>query len=708
MSSNEGREPMLDMFIFETFQLIEQLELAILNSEKAQKFSEETVNEIFRIMHTIKGSSAMMLLNDISGLAHSIEDLFFYIRETKEICVDYSRLADIVLKFVDFIRYEVGKLDNGQDADGNSSDLTAEIKNYLYGIKGLENINDNANSSISEKVEEKEQQRYYIAKDKVQTKNKNNCNYHALVYFVDDCAMENIRAFTIIHNLKQIARNIEYYPEDIVENDDTDKIIREEGFNIIFESDKNIKELEDFFAKTIFLKELKLEHFDNNIEIHEVQNRLRAKASKGSLNTELSNINEGPNKESSNSNNNESSGTNKPGIDKQELYGHASQSMINVSVDKLDKLMDLVGELVISEAMVTQNPELKNLELDNFYKAARQLNKITSELQDIVMAIRMIPLTNTFQKMNRIVRDMSKKLEKEVELQLIGEETEVDKNIIEQISDPLMHLVRNAIDHGIESKAERILLNKNEKAKLTLEAKNAGGDVLISVKDDGNGLDKTKIYDKAKEHGIINKSIDEMSDKEIYSLILLPGFSTNEQVTEYSGRGVGMDVVSKNIDSIGGSILIESLQGYGTTITLKIPLTMAIIDGINISVGKARYTVPTPTIKEFFRVKEKDIITDPDGNEMIMVRGECYPILRLHSHFGVNTQIKKLQDGIIVMVESESRLLCLFCDFLLGEQEVVVKPLPKYIKKVKGVAGCTLLGDGSISLILDTAVLMNN
>jgi two-component system, chemotaxis family, sensor kinase CheA len=697
VTNGTNREPMLDMFIFETVQLIEQLEVVILNSEKSHEFSESTVNEIFRIMHTIKGSSAMMLLNNISTLAHSIEDLFYYIREEKEVLFDYAELADIVLKCVDFIRSEVSKIDNGLESNGDSSELIKEITEFLSTVKLSKDAIE-----ISKDSRTDESQKYYIAQDKSQMKSKKNI-YHAVIYFDTDCEMESIRAFTVVHDLKKIASSIEHYPEDIVDNDDSTKVIREQGFGIIFESDKTIEDLQVFFMNTIFLRELKLDQIDKN-QINDI------------LHKELPSI--VPQREqyithgfdyTMDINNgipiNESNNVSE--TDKQEIFNHVSQSMINVSVKKLDKLMDLVGELVISEAMVTQNPELKNLQLDNFYKAARQLNKITGELQDIVMSIRMIPLANTFQKMNRIVRDMSKKLDKEVELKLLGEETEVDKNIIEQISDPLMHLVRNALDHGIESKEERILSGKSEKALVILEAKNAGGDVLINVKDDGKGLDKFKIYNKAKEHGIVNKSLDELSDKEIYSLILLPGFSTKEAVTEFSGRGVGMDVVSKNIENIGGSILIDSFQGQGTNITLKIPLTMAIIDGINITVGNSRYTVPTQSVKEFFRVKENEIIKDPHGNEMIMVRGECYPILRLHEHFKSQTQVTKLSDGIIVMLESDSKVLCLFCDSLLGEQEVVVKPLPKYIKKVKGVAGCTLLGDGSISLILDTAALFS-
>jgi len=366
--------------------------------------------------------------------------------------------------------------------------------------------------------------------------------------------------------------------------------------------------------------------------------------------------------------------------------------------------------MVIAEAMVTQNPDLIGLDLNNFKKAARQLRKITSELQDIVMSVRMVPLTGTFQKMNRTLRDMCKKLNKEVQLHLNGQETEVDKNIIEHISDPLMHLIRNSMDHGIEMPCERESKGKPRWGTITLEAKNAGGEVLITIRDDGKGLNKEKILGKALEKGLIQVSSQEITDKEIFNMVFLPGFSTNENVTEFSGRGVGMDVVAKNIEAVGGAVTLDSVPGKGTTITLKIPLTLAIIDGMNIKVGDSRYTIPTTAIKESFRPKMTEVIVDPDNNEMIMVRGQCFPILRLHEMYRVKTFVTDFTDGIVIMVEQDDKTLCIFADELIGQQQVVVKSLPTYIKKTRkvlGLAGCTLLGDGSISLILDIAGLIN-
>ncbi|TCP97378.1 chemotaxis protein CheA [Serpentinicella alkaliphila] len=467
------------------------------------------------------------------------------------------------------------------------------------------------------------------------------------------------------------------------DNEQSLQEIRERGFTLFIKADKSYEEINEILLQCLFLKSLELTSLEGH---REFEGERHSTAIVEKVSEKLKEDIEVIDKESVSS----------------------SQSIISVNVMKLDKLMDLVGEMVIAEAMVTQNPDLKGLELENFQKAARQLRKITSELQDTVMSIRMVPMTNTFQKMHRIVRDMSKKLGKEVKLEIIGEETEVDKNIIDNISDPIMHLVRNAIDHGIELAEERESLGKLKKGTVTLEAKNVGSDVLIIIKDDGRGLDKARILKKAKDNGILTKPEAEMTDKEIYNLIFIPGFSTKEDVTEFSGRGVGMDVVIKNIEAIGGSASIESFVGSGSVITLKIPLTLAIIEGMNIQVGASRYTLPTTVIKQSFRPLEKEIIKDPHGNEMIMVRGHCYPILRLHKHFRIKSKYAHLSEGILIMIEQEDQNMCIFADELIGHQQVVVKSLPNYIKNTNNVAaltGCTLLGDGSISLILDIGEL---
>lgn len=668
MSDETGMEIMLDMFIYETVQLIEQLEQLVLDGEKKNGL-EQYINEIFRIMHTIKGSSAMMHFNNIASLAHSIEDVFYFLRENKPNNVEYLQLTDIILESIDFIKNEVQKIEGNKCSDGDATGLVSGINAFLYDLKSECPNAEDINSK----------QKFIASSYEGSNENQEN-RYRTVVFFEEDCEMENIRAFAIVHKLKQIARNISYHPQEIIDNDECIEVIRKDGFEVSFTCDLSLKEIRGLLEETIFLRELILD-VDNKKQDIILDGFLEEEAEKLQdivvpMDNNMANL--------------------------------AKQNFISVNISKMNKLMDLVGELVIAEAMVTQNPDLRGLELENFKKSSRQLRKITGELQDTVMSIRMVPLSTTFQKMNRIVRDMCKKLNKEVHFEIIGEETEVDKNIIEHISDPLMHLIRNAIDHGIEPKEERRSKGKSEGGRITLEAKNAGGDVWIILKDDGRGLDKEKILKKAIENNIIQKSASEVSDKEIYSFILLPGFSTKEDVTEFSGRGVGMDVVTKNIEKVRGSVLIDSTQEYGTTVSIRIPLTLAIVDGMIIKVGNATYTVPIMSIRESLKIKENEIIKDTENNEMIMIRGECCPILRLSELYKIKSAVKCVNDGIVIIIENNAESICLFADALIGEQQVVVKALPRYIKKVHGISGCTLLGDGSISLILDISSLINS
>ncbi len=684
MGKKTLNDPILDLFIYETAQNIEQLETSILAVEKASSFSLDTINEIFRVMHTIKGSSAMMMFDNIAILSHAIEDLFYYIREEKPADMDWALLSDLVLEGVDFIKLEMEKVKNADGLDGDPSELIKSIKAFLSSIK---NGGSKAASEIG--MNPPVSEHYYLAPD-----NKGSARgkaYEVMLFFEEGCGMENIRAFAITHRLKDLTEDFSYIPEDIVDNAESAVVIREHGFIISLKTDKSYKELYDFFAGTAYIADFELKELTDAPELEKIE------VPKSDEETEV------PVK------------TVKAQSAEQTDGGQAESksnqhSIISVDVIKLDKLMDLVGEMVIAEAMVTQNPELNALQLNSFYKAARQLRKITGEMQDMVMSIRMVPLSATFRKMNRIVRDVSRKLGKEVEMTLIGEGTEVDKNIIEHISDPLMHLVRNAVDHGIENPNERLAAGKPKIGQVTLEAKNAGSDVLIIVKDDGKGISKELILKKAREQGFVTKEDNELTEKEIYNMICLPGFSTNKDITEFSGRGVGMDVVTRKLEAVGGSVSIDSAEGAGTVTTLKIPLTLAIIDGMNIRVGSSKYTIPTTSIKETFRVEARDLIQDPEGNEMIMVRGQCYPVLRLHKLFAVDGDNTDLTKGILLMIEQDEKCVGLFADELLGQHQVVVKALPSYIKNLKqvaGLAGCTLLGDGSISLILNVGGLLS-
>jgi two-component sensor histidine kinase len=394
--------------------------------------------------------------------------------------------------------------------------------------KGAEGSAATANEAESE-------QKYYIAPQMSEHPIDGNM-FKATLYFEDGCEMENIRAYTVIHNLKEFSEEIFSIPENVIENEDAVNTIRERGFTVYVKTGKSSGEMHDFFMGTIFLKDMELVQLENDDEFKQF-----AGPQPGW--TDIEKSPDASSQVQPRSNNDKTR--------EQSETHYSAQSMISVNVAKLDSLMDLMGELVISEAMVTQNPDLKGLALDSFQKAARQLHKITGELQDMVMSIRMVPLSATFQRMRRIVRDMGKKLDKEVELKLVGEETEVDKNIIEHISDPLMHLVRNSIDHGLEATEDREASGKPKSGTVTLEARNSGSDVLIIVKDDGKGLNKTKILERAANNGLLTRPGQEMSDREIYNLVFLPGFSTKDSVSEFkkntatlaSGKTLDFDIL---------------------------------------------------------------------------------------------------------------------------------------------------------------------
>ena len=385
----------------------------------------------------------------------------------------------------------------------------------------------------------------------------------------------------------------------------------------------------------------------------------------------------------------------------------AERNDLRVDLGKLDELMNLVGELVIGEALVTHNPDIENLASERFERAAHNLRRIVSDLQDVAMSVRMVPLSRTFRRMIRLVHDVSAKAGKKVRLELVGEETEVDKTVIEQVGDPLVHLIRNSVDHGLEPPAERLAAGKPETGVVTISAGHEGGEVVIRVTDDGRGLPRDKILDKARKQGLITDDGARMSDEEVYRLIFEPGFSTAEQVTDISGRGVGMDVVKRNLEKIKGRVDVRSTPGKGSVMILRIPLTLAIIDGMLVRVGGTRYTIPLLSIRQSFRPVNGQITKTMDGQELTKVRGELVPVIRMHEFYDNESDVTDLHEGILICVGSDERQVCLFADEILGHHQTVIKAMPGATHAAKGISGCTILGDGEVSLILDVENLMN-
>lgn len=726
MAEEFNTEDMLDMYLFENTQLLERLQEIVLEQKDEDSFDEDSMNEIFRTMHTIKGSSAVMMFDDITKIAHKLEDVFFYLRESHPEHVPQVELVAHVLDVADFITGEMDKISEGESADGDATELVSTLDDFLCSIKAangdgeapVKGANGGKKETVENQTDSDAPKQFYIAPMST------SASHFYKIYLTYNPEMEliNVHAYTTVHTLKDIAEDLMFYPEDILTNEQSADEIKENGFKILLQTQSTEKELRNLIKPGYDIQKVDVyectakdyqQGFDSvgseiridlESSVEEIEKRAEDKEKEKTV--------EKPKKPMAPGDfviqSKEPGKARKLAKDKPKKAEKAAY--ISVDIAKMDMLMDLVGELVISQSVVLQNQDLKvpGLKLDNFNKAAGQMTKIATDLQNVIMSMRMVPLTATFQKMNRIVFDASRKLGKDVDFEMIGDTTEVDKNIIEHISDPLMHLVRNSVDHGIESKEERIAAGKPVRGKVTLSAKTESGKVWISVADNGTGLDREKILAKARRQGILDptRMDSSYSDKEVYQLITLPGFSTNEKVTEYSGRGVGMDVVVSNLQSIGGTLEIDSIPGQGSTMLLKIPLTLAIIDGIVMQVGSSSFVMETGVVKEFVSVTEESMVHDPSGKESVMIRGECYPVIFLGEWYHLREYCRKIEEGMMVILEVDGNMFCLFVDKLVGKQEIVVKPIPSYVKKVRGLSGCTQLGDGSIALILDAAGLI--
>jgi len=379
---------------------------------------------------------------------------------------------------------------------------------------------------------------------------------------------------------------------------------------------------------------------------------------------------------------------------------------IRVSVEKIDELMNTVGELVITQAMLSQlGSHFDGPEAEKLRGGLAQLERNMRELQESVMRVRMLPISFVFSRFPRMVRDLAQRLGKQIELKLTGEQTELDKTVLEKIGDPLVHLVRNCIDHGIESPEARVGAGKPAEGTVHLDACHRGGNIAVEVSDDGGGLDKERILAKARARGLVGPN-DSLTDSEIHELIFLPGFSTAEKTTDVSGRGVGMDVVRRNVKALGGKIDLKSEPGRGSRFTITLPLTLAIVDGQSVAVGTETYIVPLISIVESMQLKATGVTRLSGRSEVLSFRGDYLPIIRLHELFGVEPRSRALHEGLVVVAEGDGRRVGLFVDDLLGQQQVVIKSLETNYGHIEGVSGATILGDGSVALILDVPGLI--
>lgn len=774
-----GMESMLDTFVFESSELLENLDDILMRTENSELGADD-IAEIFRVMHTIKGSAAMMGLKNMSELAHAVEDIYFVIRENPELECDRPQLYELSFTTSDYLKNEIENLSDESIPLTDFSEFIERLHGfakYLTDLsKGEAAAPPSAGGSEQSIFPPDEPEEIRTVK----------------VTFSETCMMPAIRAMVLMNSIGAEAEVVSTIPADL-EEDSADDGIRANGFIIkllcdnmdavlgVLKDGVDVETAEELkrpaasaapapeekkpdlpagsaeegvstylvrFEESCMMPAIRamvlvnslvkegelIRTIPDNLERDEAEEeivkngfRIEIKAKdpdevlailKDGLNVLSADKLEPPKAQAEEEKTAEAAEAAAPAkaaaAPKKDAGGAhgGSGSIISVKLEKLDRLLDLVAEIVITESGVTSNPDLKQFSgnLDRFQKSARELKKLTDELQDVVMSIRMVPVQTAFQKMNRVVRDMNKTLGKNVNLVFIGAETEADKSVVDILGDPLMHIVRNAVDHGIESPEERAAAGKTEPATVTLSAGYESGEVVISCEDNGAGMDPKKLLAKGKKNGILTKPENEYTDAECYELIMTAGFSTNETVTEYSGRGVGMDVVRKNIETVGGKMSIDSELGKGSKFTIRIPLSLSIIDVLDVTANGAELSVPLSSVKEIFKAEEQNLLKDPDGTELVMVRQKCLRVIRLADAFELTGERIPLTDGIMLYCSEGDREAVIFADELSSDQQVVVKPLSillnKYDLKRKGLAGCSILADGSITLITDINALL--
>ena len=756
LADNEQGE-FIQAFVDEGREMLDNAEPLLIELEKISEDSRdvdpEVINTIFRLFHSLKGAAGFLDFTTISKVTHEAETLLDLFR--KKAAKLASNHIDLLNRAADFIRQLLDNIESNQ-SDKGFDDIANEIVSDLKKMIAVINENKgNQPKSGSDKIEIKaaaaqaqpltemkpppekppEIQISITPEIKKQFTGEaeellEKAEGSLLALEKDPCNDEHIsQAFRAIHSLKGNAgflgfadiEQVSHQAETILDN------IRSKEARADGEIFSLLLEVLDFLRNGVnLLNEGRPPIIPGKSGLVNLMQdslaRLTAMPSSPKNNSDAAALNSGmpivlqnnmntrgadkkdtpENKDFSDRRSGEDRRT---GGDRRIADKAAGQKQsIRVDIEKLDVLMDLVGELVIAGAMVSQNPDLRglNISLERFDRSVMQLNKITRDLQDISTSIRMIPLEGTFRKMIRLVRDLSQKVNKKVDLEILGEETEVDKTVIEQISDPLVHIIRNSVDHGLETPQDRAESGKDQTGHLTIEAKYVGGEVWILIRDDGRGLKRDKILAKAIEKGLVSGDGSDLTDEKVWQLVFLPGFSTAEKVTDVSGRGVGMDVVRRNIESIRGKVEIRSKTGQGTTVILRIPLTLAIIDGMAVRLGNSRFILPIVAIKESFRPDTSLITRTMDGQEIINVRGKLLPIVRLHDIFKMSENTH-LENGIVIIVENEQKALGLFVDEVIGQQQVVIKGLSEYVGDIRTVSGCTILGDGTISLIIDVA-----
>lgn len=641
---SEDDLPLVADFVTEAAEHIETAEGGLLDMENDPADSE-AINLIFRGFHTIKGMAGFLNLTQIGSLAHSAENLLDMGRKGTIKLVGPN--MDVVFESVDMLKNMIGALQKGIEAGGP-----------IQPEKGVNKL---------------------IAKLKVCVEGGGEAEVEAEAVDLPSADVEPQGS----EPEDAVAGDVEQQEAAGAESETTEESVEESGVETEDEQKGEIDQAEAEVVAEADNAEAEVEVSSDQVneesdeKVDEILKPKSPEMSSGAAQE----ARKSPAKQT------------------------ASDEKIKVSTSRLDNLINMVGELVIAQSMVSQSINADGLANHELLKKVSHQGKIVRELQELGMLMRMVPIQGVFQKMARLVRDLSRKSGKKIDFQTHGEETELDRIVVDQIADPLVHMVRNSVDHGVEDAEARKASGKNPVGRVELRAFHQGGNIVIQIVDDGKGLDKEKVLQKAIANGVVQEGA-EMTDQDIYKLIFSAGLSTAEKVTDISGRGVGMDVVKKNIESLRGKIEIDSEVGKGTTFTIRLPLTMAIIDGQVVRVGSEQYIIPIVSITSCLRPTETDISTVQNRGEMVKAHGRLLPMVRLYDLFGVTPDSEAVLESAVVIVEEDGKQGGIVVDELLGQQQVVIKSLGEGVGRVKGVSGGAIMGDGRVSLILDIAGLM--
>ena len=678
-------EEMLEIYLLETRQLLEQMNGVLLAAEKNNAFSEEDIHAIFRVMHTIKSSSAMMGLEQLSSMAHKLEDLFSFYRENfGKIDSIPPALFDLLFTAYDFIEAELEKMEKPDYSPADTKHIETEASEFLERLMsgGLEAEDSSSRDVLGSGGRDKASHGESDAgctnipfsagavpeMDAVPESFRMSGGTIVSILFEEDCRMENIRAFMLVRQVSGLCSVLETFPADLDKNTEAAAYIKEKGVFIRFVSDKRDQVLEAL-NKGLFVGSCRL--ISDSPEVTAAPAREE---------------------------------TPKPAAEDEK-----KAEFLSVRSDRLDNLQNLASEMMIY--MLTLEEELDRAGLSDIKEGTvHQLNRLIAEVEHNVMATRLVPVKRIFPKFQRILRDICREQDKEAELILSGGELEADKSVVDYLSEALVHIMRNALDHGIEQVKERLDAGKPRKGRISLSVEGVVGQMKVVVADDGRGFDAEKILDKAKRMGILTRPEKDYELQEIYELVLHPGFTTNETVTEYSGRGVGLDVVNKLLNDAGGHIYISSQTGSGSTFTLTMPLNMATMECIRFKVADYRFSLPARYVFRFLDYEKScgDIrcINDRD---YIVFEDRMVPLINLRRYFRMGGETP--ENTMIIYVRTGENEGCIMADAMYEQKRIVIKPLPALcgpdFRRNTGLCGCSIMGSGVICSALDAETLIS-